>query len=166
MLTIEYWPLGHELHTRSTVADGVLPTKVLAGQIDHATQAAALVVALHDPLAQAAQVRSLVALPSDPTKVPGRHEVFATHGVAALWSLYQAPATQVTGSTVPPTQYCPAAQAVHTAGEVGVPTAVWTVPAPQVPCGWHDVWLLLAENWPAAQAAHVRLTVVEGVLAT
>jgi hypothetical protein len=55
---------------------------------------------------------------------------------------------------------------VQTVAEVEVPEAVCTVPAAQVPCGWHEVWLLLAEYSPDGQAAHVRSTVVEGMLVT
>jgi hypothetical protein len=80
--------------------------------------------------------------------------------------LSQASAAHATGSTSPPTQYWPATHAVQTAAEVEVPEAVCTVPAGQIPCGWHEVWLLLAEYSPGAQAAHVRSTVAEGVLVT
>ena len=143
-----------------------MPTKVPAGQIDQAAQAAALVTVLNDPLAHAAHARSMVALPSAPTKVPGRHVVFAAHGVAALRSWSHVPAVQVTGSASPPGQYWPATHAVQIVAEVEVPEPVCTVPAGQVPCAWHEVWLLLAEYWPDGQAAHVRSIVTEGVLLT
>ena len=154
------------MHTRSTVADGVLPTKVPAGQFDHGAQAAALVVVPNDPLAQDEHTRSLVAVPSVATKVPGRHEVLSTQGVAALRSLSQVPPAQPTGSASPPGQYWPATHEAQIVAEVEVPEAVCTLPAGQVPCGWHEVWLLLAEYWPAEQAAQVRSTVVEGVFVT
>lgn len=163
---LEYSPLGHAAHTRSAVADGVLLTKVPAGQVDHDVQAATSGVVLNEPLAQAAHTRSLVVEPSDATKVPGMHDVLATQGVAALRSLSQLPGPHATGGAVPPAQYSPATHAAQIAGEVGVPGAVSTVPAAQVPCGWHEVWLLLAEYSPGGQAAHVRSTVVEGVFVT
>ena len=154
------------MQTRSAVDDGVLPTKVPAVQIDHGMQAAALAAVLNEPLAHAVHTRSLVAVPAEPTKVPGKHDVLATQGVAALRSLSQLSAAQATGAAMPPAQYCPAAQAAQTVSDVEVPASVCTVPAAQVPCGWHEVWLLLLEYWPEGQSAQIRSTVVDGVLAT
>ena len=154
------------MHTRSALADGVLPTKVPAWQVDQGAQAMALDTVLNSPLGHASHTRSLVALPAEPTYVPGRHEVIVTHGVAALRSLSQLPAVQETGSASPPSQYWPAAHEPHTVDEVEVPEAVCTVPAGQEPCGWHEFWLLLAEYCPGWQAAHVRSTVAEGAFVT
>jgi hypothetical protein len=154
------------MHTRSTVDDGVLATKLPAGQVDQGVQERASVVVLNAPLAHAAHTRSLVALPSEPTKVPGRQEVFATHGVAALRSLSHVPPAQAVGSASPPGQNWPGSHEVQIVAEVEVPEAVCTLPAGQVPCGWQEVWLLLAEYCPAGQAAQVRSTVVEGALVT
>ena len=58
---------------------------------------------------------------------------FATHAVAGLLSLSHVPGAQVVCGLVPPAQYCPATHALHTGGEVGVPAAVWVVPAAQAP---------------------------------
>jgi len=121
------------------VEDGVLPTKLPAGQLDQGAQAAALVAVLNDPLAHDVHARSLVALPSEPTKVPGKHEVFAEHGVAALRSWSQVPSAQPTGSASPPGQYWPATHEVQIVAEVEVPEPVCAVPAGQVPCAWHEV---------------------------
>jgi hypothetical protein len=163
---LEYCSLGQAVHTRSAVDEGVLLTKVPAWQVDQGAQATALETVLNAPLAHAAQTRSLVAVPSSPTRVPGRHEVFATHGVAELRSWSQVSAAQPSASASPPGQYCPAAHELQTAAEVEVPEATWIVPAGQVPWGWHEVWLLLAEYWPAGQPSHVRSTVVDGVPVT
>ena len=76
------------------------------------------------------------------------------------------PAWQATGSAVSPAQYCPASQLAQTVAEVDVPEATCTLPAGQAPCGWHEVWLLLAEYWPGRQAEQVRSTVSEGVFVT
>jgi hypothetical protein len=136
---LEYCPLEHTAHVRSAVADGALLTNVPAVQVDHRAQTPALEMVLNEPLAHAAHTRSVIAVPSEPTKVPGKHGVFATHGVAGLRSLSQVPAAQAIGGAVPPAQYCPAVHAVHTAGDVEVPEEISSVPAAQVPCDWHDV---------------------------
>ena len=61
---LEYCPLGHALHTRSAVAEGELAAKLPAKQVVQAMQAVALLVVLKLPLAQDAQVRSVVVVPS------------------------------------------------------------------------------------------------------
>jgi len=57
-----------------------------------AVQLVALLTLLNWPLVQAAQVRSLVVVPSLETYLPGTHVVFATHGVNAFPSGSQVPA--------------------------------------------------------------------------
>jgi hypothetical protein len=69
---------------RSTVADGVLFTKLPAAHVDHGLHAAALLLVLNCPLPHDEHTRSAIAVPSDATKVPGVQEVLATQGVAAL----------------------------------------------------------------------------------
>jgi hypothetical protein len=66
------------------VAEGVLLTKVPATQVNHGVHATALTVVLNCPLSHDVQERSMTQLPSEATQVPGRQDVFATHGVAAL----------------------------------------------------------------------------------
>jgi hypothetical protein len=132
---LEYWPPGQALQVRSTVADGVSLTNVPAGQVDHGAQAGALTSELNEPLTHVAQTRSVVAVPSVATDVPGKHDDLATHGVAELRSLSQVSAVQATGVAVPPAQYWPGEQAAQIAGEVAVPEDSCSVPAAQVPCG-------------------------------
>jgi hypothetical protein len=59
-------------------------TYVPAAQVDHAVQLIAFVVVLNVPLAQAAHVRSLVALPAAVARCPATQSVHATHAVAEL----------------------------------------------------------------------------------
>ena len=103
----------------------------------HVVHNAALLVELKLPLAQAAQVRSVVVVPSCVTYVPARQVVLATQAVAGLPSLSHVPDTQVVCGLVPPAQYWPATHGVQTAGKVGVPGVVCTVPATQAPWFWH-----------------------------
>jgi hypothetical protein len=60
----------------------------------------------------------------------------------------------------------PGVQAVQTAGEVGVPLAICSEPAAQVPWLWQLGWLLLLEYCPLGQGLQTRSTVVDGGLAT
>jgi hypothetical protein len=143
-----------------------LSTKVPAGHIDQEVQATAFVAVLNDPLEQAEQTRSEVAVGSERTNVPGRQEVVATHGVAEFRSLSHVPDAQETGAASPPAQYWPAAQGAQTAAEVAVPEATSCVPAAQVPWGWQEIWLLLDEYCPAGQAAHERSSMFEGAFVT
>jgi hypothetical protein len=84
------------------------------------------------------QTWSLVALPGVRTVV---HAVQSTHGVAGFPSLSQLPSPQLTTGLVPPAQYSPALQGVHSGGVVGVPAAVCTVPAGHAP---KQTWSLVA----------------------
>jgi hypothetical protein len=58
-------------------------------------QVAALLTVLKVPLAQEAQVRSAVVVPSLVTWVPAMQVDFATHAVAGLLSLSHVPGAQV-----------------------------------------------------------------------
>ena len=98
---------------------------------------AVLLVELKLPLAHAAQVRSVVVVPSFVTWLPARQVVFTTQTVAGLPSLSQVPATHVVWGLVPPAQYWPATHGVQTAADVDVPAAVCTVPAGHVPWTRH-----------------------------
>jgi hypothetical protein len=64
LLLLEYWPVGHGLHRRSAVVDGVLLTKLPARHVPQAVHVAALATVLKAPLAHDAQVRSAVVVPS------------------------------------------------------------------------------------------------------
>lgn len=121
---------------------------------------------LNVPLAHDEQVRSVVAVPSLVTHVPGAHTLSAAQGVAGLPSWSQVPAAHVVCRLVPPAQYCPATHASHTAAEVDVPAAVCTVPAAHEPCSWQLDWLVPLEYWPLGHAVHTRSTVAEAVLLT
>ena len=79
-------PVAHALHTRSTVADGVLDTSVPTSQVVQATQARALAVVLNIPESHAAQTRSVVGVLSAATKLPGAQTLTAAHTVAGLAS--------------------------------------------------------------------------------
>jgi hypothetical protein len=118
------------------------------------------------PLSHAVQVRSSTVEPSELTYVPGVQVVLSTHGVAGLPSLSHVPAAQATGWLVPPAQKLPGSQTAQTAGEVGVPDAICTVPAAQLPHGWQLVWFALLEYCPLGHSAQIRSTVVDGVLVT
>ena len=104
LLPLEYCPLGQAVHTRSTVADGALLTKVPGSQVDHGAQLMALLAVLKLPLSQAEHTRSDTAVPSDETNDPGAQAVFPTQGVAALPSWSQVPTPQATCALVPPEQ--------------------------------------------------------------
>lgn len=98
-------------------------------------QLAAFDVVLKLPLVHPLQVRSVVVLPAAPTDWPGAHSVQATHAVAALPSWSHVSFAHAAFGVVPPAQYVPVSQGVHTAGDAGVAGAVCSVPAAHVPMG-------------------------------
>ena len=106
-------------------------------QVAQAVQEAALALELKVPASHTWHVRSLVAVASARTRVPGGHTLTEAQAVAGLPSLSQVPSPQAVAGLVPPAQYWPAAQAWHTAALVEVPAAVCSVPAAQLPWSWH-----------------------------
>ena len=79
-------PVGHAVHTRSTVEEGVFDTKVPAAHAFHGWQESALLSVENCSLAQALQLRSLVVFPSFATKFPGLQVDLSTQTVAGLLS--------------------------------------------------------------------------------
>jgi hypothetical protein len=88
---------------------------------------------LNVPAAQTVHTRSVVAVLSADTKVPGAHTLTAAQAVAGLPSWSQVPEAQVVCGLVPPAQNWPATHGSQTAALVAVPGAVCTVPAAQLP---------------------------------
>ena len=106
-------------------------------QVAQAAQEAALALVLKVPASHAWHVRSVVAVASARTWLPGAHTLTEAQAVAGLPSLSQVPSPQAVAGLVPPAQYWPATQAWHTAALVDVPAAVCTVPAAQLPWSRH-----------------------------
>jgi hypothetical protein len=131
-----------------------------------AVQLLAFDVTLNVPLAHAKQVRSAVAFPSLPTRVPATQFDFATQSVAELPSLSQVTPAQSILPLSPPAQYVPAPHASQTVGELEVPNEVFSVPAAHAPCATQLDWLALPVYVPSAHGEHTRLTVVDAVLLT
>jgi hypothetical protein len=119
-------------------------------------QLAAFAVALKVPLAHAAHVWSVVALPETETACPGMQFVHAAQAVAGLASWSHVPLAHACFGVAAPAQYVPTSHGAHTGGEVGVAAAVCSVPAAQAPSGRHVDWFGDDEYVPAAQAAHWR----------
>jgi hypothetical protein len=94
-----------------------------------AVQLGALFTVLNWPLVQAAQVRSLVVVPSLETWLPGAHVVLATHGVNGFPSGSQAPAAH--DDTVPE-----GLNAANASLALGCTSSDWAMNDPR----W--VWLL------------------------
>ncbi len=87
------------------VPDGVFATDQPASQIVQAVHPGALAVVLKVSPVHGPQCRSLVAVPSAATKVPGPQTLSGEQGVAGLWSWSQVPITQAAAGLVPPAQY-------------------------------------------------------------
>ncbi|MBK6810556.1 MAG: hypothetical protein IPG81_16995 [Sandaracinaceae bacterium] len=86
---------------------------------------------------QAAQVRSVVALPSLSTDCPAPQSVRVAHAVAGLPSWSQVLPPQATAAVVWPAQYSPGLHASHTGAAMLVPAVVCTVPAGHMPWARH-----------------------------
>lgn len=128
---------GHASHMRLDVAVPAVTTRVPARQSVQAMQAALFEALLKVPLAQAAQVRFVVALPGETTTCPGAQSRLGTHWLAALPSWSQLPMPQACGAAAPPGQYWPAAQGSHVGGRPSLAGAVWRVPASHSLTGKH-----------------------------
>jgi hypothetical protein len=139
---------------------------VPASQVAQAVQEAALAAVLKVPSSHAWQVRSVVAVASAKTRVPGAQTLTPAQAVAGLPSSSQVPSPHAVAGLVPPAQYCPAMQGSHRVALVEVPAAVCTVPAAQLPWSRHCDWLLPLEYCPSGHAVHTRSTVADGVLPT
>ena len=106
------------------------------------------------PLGHAVQIRSVVAVPGEPTDSPAVHDVHGVQAVAALLSLSQVPIAQATFGEVPPAQYVPISHAWQVAAAVGVAGEVCTVPAGQASAGKQLVWFGVDVYVPSAHVAH------------
>jgi len=64
------------------------------------------------------------------------------------------PGAHVCFGDEPPAQCAPGSHAEHTAGDVGVAGASWTVPAAHAPAGWHCDSFAADVYVPSAQVKH------------
>ncbi len=97
-----------------------------------------------------------MASPALETNVPATQLVRSAHAVAGSASWSQFPAPHSTAGFAAPAQCWPAVHAVQTAGEVGVPATVCTMPGRQSPALTHMVWFGPEVYVPGGQARQVR----------
>ncbi len=95
---------GHCKHTAFALAVAGVVVVVPAGQTITALHLFAFSVEVNVPVAQAAQVRSVLVSPSATTEVPTTHVVLAMQGVPGWPSSSQVPGRHATGVVVPPGQ--------------------------------------------------------------